>query len=68
MKLVEFWRWRYRNPSTGRFCRTLFQMSEAEAAALYPDAERIKGSMTRREVADDSVDTTPGVFRQQGRG
>src|SRR5215831_2675163 len=25
-KLVEDWRWRYRDPKTGRRCRTLFQL------------------------------------------
>jgi hypothetical protein len=48
-KLVEYWRWRYRDSKTGRVCRTLFQLTEAEAQAL-PKAERIPGSMLLREV------------------
>ena len=63
MKLVEYWRWRYRNPATGRVCRTMFQMTAEEAADLYPDPQRIEGSMTLREVDEDAVDTTPDVFR-----
>lgn len=63
MKLVEYWRWRYRNPATGRICRTMFQMTAQEAADLYPDPQRIEGSMTLREVDEDAVDTTPDVFR-----
>jgi hypothetical protein len=60
-KLVEYWRWRYRDPKTGRVRRTLFQMSEAEARDL-PGAERIAGSMLLREVdADDFPDTGPDV-------
>ena len=60
-KFVEYWRWRYRDPKTGRMCRTLFQLSEREAAQL-PQAERIEGSMLLREVdADDFPDTGPDV-------
>ena len=62
-KFVEYWRWRYRDPKTGRICRTLFQLSAREAAAL-PEAERIEGSMLLREVdADDFPDTGPEVHR-----
>ena len=60
-KLVEYWRWRYRDSKTGRVCRTLFQLTEAEAQAL-PQAERIPGSMLLREVeADDFPDTGADV-------
>jgi hypothetical protein len=42
-------------------CRTLFQLSEREAAEL-PEAERIEGSMLLREVdGDDFPDTGPEV-------
>jgi hypothetical protein len=62
-KFVEYWRWRYRDPETARVCRTLFQLSEREAAKL-PEAERIVGSMSLRDVdADDFVDTGPEVHR-----
>jgi len=60
-KLVEYWRWRYRDSKTGRVCRTLFQLTEAEAQTL-PEAERIPGSMLLREVeADDFPDTGADV-------
>jgi len=60
-KFVEHWRWRYRDPKTGRMCRTLFQLSEREAAKL-PEAQRIDGPMLLREVdADDFPDTGPEV-------
>jgi hypothetical protein len=60
-KFVEYWRWRYRDPKTGRICRTLFQLSEREAAEL-PDARRIEGSMLLREVdADDFPNTGPEI-------
>ena len=67
MKTIEYWRWRYRDTATGRICRTMFQLT-AEEAAAYCDAERIEGSMTVREVDEDHVDTTPGVFRAAARG
>ena len=61
-KLVEYWRWRYRDAKTGRMCRTLFQLSEREAAKLS-EAQRIEGSMLLREVdADDFPDTGPEVY------
>ncbi len=62
-KLVEYWRWRYRDPDTGRTYRTLFQLTEGEAAKL-PQAERIEGSMLLREVdADDFPATGSDVHR-----
>jgi hypothetical protein len=62
-KFVEYWRWRYRDPETGRTCQTLFQISEREAAEL-PQAQRIEGSMLLREAAaDDFQDTGPEVHR-----
>ncbi len=62
-KFVEYWRWRYRDPKTGRVYRTLFQLSERGAAEL-PQAERIEGSMLLREVDDDDFpDTGPEVHR-----
>jgi hypothetical protein len=54
--MVEYWRWRYRDPNTGRICRTLFQLT-AEEAAKYPEAERIEGTLLLREV--DVPDPTP---------
>ena len=60
MKQVEYWRWRYCDPKTGRMCRTMFQLT-AEEAAKYPDAERIAGSMLLRDV-DEDEDTEPAVF------
>jgi hypothetical protein len=63
MKQVEYWRWRYRDPQTGRVCRTMFQLT-AEEAAKYPEAERIAGSMLVRDVEDSLfADTRPRVFR-----
>ena len=58
MKTVEYWRWRYRNVQTGQICRTMFGCSVAEAAALYPGAERIEGTMILREVDDDRPQAT----------
>lgn len=61
MKKVEYWRWRYRDPQTGRICRTMFQFT-AEEVSQYPEAERIDGSMLLREVEEpEYADTTPRV-------
>ena len=57
-KLVEYWRWRYRDSKTGRVCRTLFQLTEAEAQAL-PQAERIPGSMLLRESGRVLLEAAP---------
>ncbi|MEP7056256.1 MAG: hypothetical protein ABI809_00580 [Caldimonas sp.] len=65
MKLVEYWRWRYRDPETGHIRRTPLQMSEVEILKLSAHAERIDGTMTVREVNEDPEDTTPDVFRRQ---
>jgi hypothetical protein len=61
VKLMELWRWRYRDRQTGQICRTPFQLSAAQAAKLA-EAERIPGSMRRVKVEDDFVDTAPGIF------
>lgn len=57
MKFVEYWRWRYRDPLTGRICRTVLQLSEREAREL-PEAKRIEGSMLLREVVEDEFPDT----------
>jgi hypothetical protein len=63
MKQIEYWRWRYRDPQTGRICRTMFQLT-AEEAAKYPEAERIPDSMLLREIdEEDFAETAPRVFR-----
>jgi hypothetical protein len=53
MRTVEYWRWRYRDVESGRICRTMFPCSAEEAKRLYPDAERIDGTMLLREVDDE---------------
>ena len=66
MKQVEYWRWRYRDPQTGRVCRTMFQLT-AEEASKYPEAERIPGSMLLKDV--DEAPSPPmrsRMFRPAG--
>ena len=60
MKLVECWRWRFRDPVSGRVCRTMYPISEEEARK-YPQAERVPGTRILREVDVDFVDTMPFV-------
>ena len=54
VKKVEYWRWRYHDPETGRIRPTVFQMLATEARATYGEVERIEGSMTLREVPQDA--------------
>lgn len=61
MKLVECWRWRYRDPASGRMCRTMYAISEEEARK-FPHAERLPGTLIMREVHEfDFADTLPQV-------
>jgi hypothetical protein len=63
MKFVECWRWRFRDLNTGRFCRTMYALSEAEARK-FAEAERIPGTLILRQVDErDFADTLPGVGR-----
>ncbi len=63
MKLVECWRWRFRDPESGRACRTMYALSEDEARR-FANAERIPGTRILREVDEaDFADTVPRVNR-----
>jgi len=65
MKTLEYWRWRYRNVETGRICRTMFAFSADEAAKLYPNAERIEGTMVLRDVDDDTKESFTPLDRKR---
>jgi hypothetical protein len=52
MKLVECWRWRFRDPKSGRMCRTMYALCEEESRKFL-EAERIPGTLVMREVDDD---------------
>lgn len=59
MKLVECWRWRFRDPVSGRVCRTMYAISEEEARKL-PHA--VPGTLIMREVDErDFAETLPSV-------
>jgi hypothetical protein len=61
MKLVECWRWRYRDAGSGRMCRTMYALSEDEASKLR-ERQRLPGTMILREVDEpDFADTLPHV-------
>jgi hypothetical protein len=59
---VETWRWRYRDPQSGRTRRAADPMSEQEAMR-FPEAERIEGTRIVSEVHEDFADTLPSVLR-----
>ena len=42
MKTIECWRWRFRDPATGRVCRTMY--------ALSAEADRITLLQHQREI------------------
>ena len=52
MKTVEYWCWYYRDPQLGCLRRTAVALT-AEEAAGYPQAERIAGTLSLREIDDD---------------
>ncbi|MEO5843417.1 MAG: hypothetical protein ABIQ33_01110 [Caldimonas sp.] len=61
MKHIECWRWRFRDPISGRVCRTMYAISEEEARR-FPQAERVAGTRILREVDDiDFADTIPEI-------
>ncbi len=63
MKVIEHWRWRYRDHKTGKMHRTSRAMT-AEDAARYPGATRIEGTRVLRQAEDQQFpDTTPDVRR-----
>jgi hypothetical protein len=49
MKFLECWRWRYRDPASGRVRRTMYAISKEEARN-FPQAERVPGTLIIREV------------------
>jgi len=55
MRRLEYWRWRYRDPQAGTIRRTDFALTEEEAMRKYPDAQRIEGTRSFRDVDDESI-------------
>ncbi|MEP7057522.1 MAG: hypothetical protein ABI809_07095 [Caldimonas sp.] len=68
MKQVEYFRWTYRDTWTREVCRTAVVMTVDEAAARYPGATRIKGTVVVREVEDDAEETLPELDFQRRPG
>jgi hypothetical protein len=56
MKLMELWRWRYRDTQTGEICRTPFQMTAAQAVQ-FAEAERIPAACAW--FASRTISSTP---------
>jgi hypothetical protein len=63
MKQLQGWRWRFRDPHSGKHYRTKFPPTAQEA--VYQGAERIEGSMVLIDVHEDFADTMPRVFRTE---
>ena len=54
MPLLDFWLWRYPDPSTGRWRTTRHRMTCAEAAMALPGCEPVPGSLETRDVPADA--------------
>ena len=65
--LVEFWRWSYKDPIAGHACRTAVHMT-ADEAKVYPQAQRIPGTLEFRELELDFADPTPRACFPRQRG
>lgn len=50
MRTVEVWAWRLRSETTGKVVRARWKMTEAEALARDPAAERVPGTMESRTI------------------
>jgi hypothetical protein len=58
MRAVEHFQYKVRDPRTGRWYRTRYKMSEADAAARHPERERLDHTREVRHVLDEG--DTPG--------
>jgi hypothetical protein len=62
-RVVEYWRWAFRDPATDQLCRTSFQLTAEEAERYLPEAERIPDSLTVFEIeGDGEIDTVPDAL------
>jgi hypothetical protein len=55
MAILNRWRWRITDPSSGRRSTTRYRMTEADALATDPAAERVPGSLEVLTVPDDPL-------------
>ncbi len=53
MKIKEFWRWRLRSEITGRLYTSRYDMTEADAQATNPKAQRLPGSKQVQMVPEN---------------
>ena len=54
--LVEYWRWRYKDPVAGQICKTTARMT-ADEAARYPYARRIPGTLAYLDARSVDIGT-----------
>ncbi len=52
MHTIELWRWRLTDPASGRTYNTRHVMTEADALALDPRAQRVEHTRELRSVPD----------------
>ncbi len=58
MRQQEYWRWYMRSETHHKVLPTRFHLTEAEALAIDPKAERVPGSLELRQVPEtaDEID------------
>lgn len=55
MATLHRWRWRITDPDSGRGSTTRYRMTERDALATDPRAERVEGSLEVLQVPDDPL-------------
>ena len=64
MNRLELWRFRVRDPITGKRYVTRYVTTEQDAKERYPDAERVEGTLEVREVIEGQ---STGTFLRNDR-
>lgn len=67
MKTIDLWRWLITDPATGRRRPTRHVMTEADALATDPGAERVPGSLEQRQVPESAAEAVGLQARDGGR-
>lgn len=64
MATLELWKWRVRDPITGKLRTTRYRCTEEEARQRYPGGvERVPGSLEVREVGGEPNGTSDFLNR-----
>ena len=61
-KVLVLYRWRVRDPVSGRMIKTRHLATEDEIRRQFPDAERIESSREERVISDDPWAQSTSAF------